>query len=242
MADSSELCRNSQRTEGVRAVMDAQGIKDAATRKALEREAYRIATQDGLTGLHNRAGLEDAFAYSMHRASEHRAPLGVVLLDVDSFHSYNGQFGHPQGDEALREAGRRLRHSVRDVGDHVGRYGGEEFALLLSGESRDAGGKQLDEGLLGMLAERICRSIRTMRIGASSSLENPTALYGKDGDRQKRFDELTVSVGGILIPSDAGVVSFDDAFGAADRMLYARKSKGRDGYDVGIFQPVTTRV
>ena len=89
-----------------------------------------IASCDGLTGLKNhrffRESLESQFGLSRRRGS----PLSVVMLDVDQFKSFNDTYGHPAGDDVLRQVSFLLRSCVRDH-DVVARYGGEEFGLLL---------------------------------------------------------------------------------------------------------------
>ena len=95
------------------------------------RESMRhAATHDSLTGLMNRAEILGMLQRELERARRERKPVGVVLGDVDGFKSVNDTLGHLFGDEALREIGRRLRTQLR-VYDGVGRYGGEEFLLIL---------------------------------------------------------------------------------------------------------------
>ena len=90
----------------------------------------RAATQDSLTGLMNRGEIVGMLVRELERARREHKPVGVILGDVDNFKSVNDTFGHLFGDEALREVGRRLRAQLR-VYDSVGRYGGEEFLLIL---------------------------------------------------------------------------------------------------------------
>jgi two-component system, cell cycle response regulator len=90
----------------------------------------RAATQDSLTGLMNRGEIVGMLVRELERARREHKPVGVILGDVDNFKSVNDTLGHLFGDEALREVGRRLRAQLR-VYDGVGRYGGEEFLLIL---------------------------------------------------------------------------------------------------------------
>ncbi len=96
--------------------------------EALSR-AQRDARHDELTGLSNRRGLNRDGA----RLVDDAEAASVALIDVDRFKDINDRHGHPVGDEALVEIGRRLRASVRDV-DVVGRYGGEEFLVIVRGD------------------------------------------------------------------------------------------------------------
>jgi len=95
------------------------------------RESMRhAATHDGLTGLMNRAEILAMLQRELERARREHKPVGVILGDIDHFKSVNDTLGHLFGDEALREVGRRLRAQLR-VYDGVGRYGGEEFLMIL---------------------------------------------------------------------------------------------------------------
>jgi two-component system, cell cycle response regulator len=95
------------------------------------RESMRhAATHDNLTGLMNRGEIVAMLTRELERARRDRKPVGVILGDIDHFKKVNDTFGHLFGDEALREIGRRLRAHLR-VYDGVGRYGGEEFLLIL---------------------------------------------------------------------------------------------------------------
>jgi diguanylate cyclase (GGDEF)-like protein len=95
------------------------------------RESMRhAATHDGLTGLMNRSEIVSMLERELERGRRESKPVGVILGDVDHFKSVNDTLGHLFGDEALREIGRRLRAQLR-VYDGVGRYGGEEFLMVL---------------------------------------------------------------------------------------------------------------
>ncbi len=90
------------------------------------------ASHDGLTGLLNRGAILETLQRELQRGCREKNPLGVLLLDLDHFKSINDQKGHDVGDEVLREASRRMLASVRSY-DAVGRYGGEEFLILVPG-------------------------------------------------------------------------------------------------------------
>ncbi|MGD0601858.1 MAG: diguanylate cyclase, partial [Terriglobales bacterium] len=95
------------------------------------RESMRhAATHDSLTGLTNRGEILAMLERELERARRERKPVAVILCDVDHFKNVNDTLGHLFGDEALREIGRRLRTQLR-VYDGVGRYGGEEFLMVL---------------------------------------------------------------------------------------------------------------
>jgi diguanylate cyclase (GGDEF)-like protein len=95
------------------------------------RESMRhAATHDSLTGLMNRGEIVAMLERELERARREHYPVGVILGDIDHFKNVNDTLGHLFGDEALREIGRRLRSQLR-IYDGVGRYGGEEFLLVL---------------------------------------------------------------------------------------------------------------
>jgi diguanylate cyclase (GGDEF)-like protein len=100
------------------------------------RALFRAARVDPLTGISNRRRLdEDLEAIQSHVSRYHRG-VSFAMCDLDGFKGYNDHFGHPAGDHALRRIARAIRKSVRRA-DHVYRYGGEEFLVILPEQSRD---------------------------------------------------------------------------------------------------------
>jgi diguanylate cyclase (GGDEF)-like protein len=96
-------------------------------------DALRVqSTRDGVTGSWNHAAILEFLHKERERARRKSGSVGVVLADLDEFRKVNESLGHPVGDEVLREAARRLSSSVRPY-DAVGRYGGEEFLIVLPG-------------------------------------------------------------------------------------------------------------
>lgn len=89
-----------------------------------------LASLDGLTQLRNRRAFEERLADEERRWRRHGGDLSLVLLDIDHFKSFNDTYGHPKGDEVLRNVGRLLKRSLRSA-DFAARYGGEEFAVIL---------------------------------------------------------------------------------------------------------------
>jgi diguanylate cyclase (GGDEF)-like protein len=99
----------------------------------LSREAFRIrAMHDDLTGLLNRRAILEVLDREIARAIRSRTALTVILADLDRFKAFNDTYGQMSGDAALGQAAASLRNAIRDY-DHVGRYGGEEFLLILPG-------------------------------------------------------------------------------------------------------------
>lgn len=98
-------------------------------------ELRRVATNDELTGLPNRRAFDETFQQEMKRAERSRAALSVVILDLDNFKRLNDEHGHEAGDRGLRSVAGALRATARES-DHVFRWGGDEFSLLLPDTDR----------------------------------------------------------------------------------------------------------
>jgi diguanylate cyclase (GGDEF)-like protein len=126
-------------------------ILDLQTELLAAREALRVqATHDPLTCLWNRFAILDILTRELNRAIREQTGLGVVMVDLDHFKNVNDSYGHLAGDAVLREAARRMQDSLRSY-DAVGRYGGEEFLVVLPG-STDSSALHLAE----RLRETIC--------------------------------------------------------------------------------------
>jgi diguanylate cyclase (GGDEF)-like protein len=105
------------------------------------RRLAEVATHDGLTGLLNRAALEEQARTLWQQAQLARLPVSVLLIDIDHFKAYNDHYGHQAGDRCLRQVAAGIRAAVRRRPlDVVARYGGEELIALLIGADRAAAG------------------------------------------------------------------------------------------------------
>lgn len=113
---------------------------DRASLKEKAGEYEQLSVTDTLTGLLNRRYIDARLAEEVKRSNRHGFPMSFMMIDVDHFKSYNDQFGHPAGDDALKTVGHVIRDTLRGA-DVAARYGGEEFAVLLpqtSGEEAAA--------------------------------------------------------------------------------------------------------
>jgi two-component system cell cycle response regulator len=97
----------------------------------------RISLTDGLTDIDNRRCLEDRLHEMWQHSLRLHEPIALIMCDIDKFKSVNDKFGHQAGDSVLKEVAKLLKEEAREI-DRVGRYGGEEFLLILSGTVLDA--------------------------------------------------------------------------------------------------------
>ena len=157
------------------AVVGASVAVLAGVRMRLEGERStmrRWALTDPLTGAFNRRGLSERIDYEVTRHARQRHRFAVVMIDLDGFKLVNDRFGHPAGDELLRDVAAALREAVRDQ-DTVARLGGDEFCVLAP-ETDRAGGEHL--------ADRVRDSVRRVTTGLDSlSASVGVAVYPDDG-------------------------------------------------------------
>ena len=134
----------------------APQIAVAIDRAALKRKAgefEQLSVTDALTGLLNRRYLEERVAEEIKRSHRHGFQMCLMMIDVDEFKSYNDNFGHPQGDKALKIVAQKLKETLRGA-DVASRYGGEEFSILLP---------QTTTGEAKIIAERIRQKIENTK-------------------------------------------------------------------------------
>ena len=173
--------------------------EDVTERKGREEDLRQLAQIDPLTGIGNRRFLLERAEHEQLRAERFGSPLSVLLLDIDHFKQINDRHGHAAGDETIRKVALACVDSVREI-DVVGRYGGEEFVIVLPGTDLE-GAREL--------AERLRATISRITVP------------GSDGNSF----ELTASVGVATYgPGD----ELEHLLAAADAALYRAKSLGRN--------------
>jgi diguanylate cyclase (GGDEF)-like protein/PAS domain S-box-containing protein len=153
----------------------------ALDRSRFERRLEHQALHDGLTGLPNRSLLLDRVAQALQSAGRYGTTTAVLLLDLDRFNLVNDSYGHVVGDELLRQVGDRLTGAVA-AGDTVGRFGGDEFLVVLEDVNGDAGAVVAAERLLAVLSEPFVvggvRRVANASIGVA--LAGPGRMIGPD--------------------------------------------------------------
>ena len=168
----------------------------------------RLMNSDGLTGLSNRRHFDEYLELEWRRAIREQTQLSLMMIDVDYFKAYNDNFGHLEGDEALRQVAKAIRASCSRPSDLPARYGGEEFALVLPNTS--PGGARL-------LAEKLRQTVAGMNIPHIAPNEGAS---------------LTVSIGLSTVVPQIGSHS-RQVIQSADQGLYAAKHNGRNQVAVG---------
>ena len=173
-------------------------LKDVTAKMERERQIWRLANIDDLTGLLNRTALIERLGKEMEKSRRKEVPMALFFLDFDDFKGINDTLGHSAGDLFLKVIGNRLSGSVRPT-DIVARLGGDEFVLVVGLES--------DENILAF-AQKILDIL-----GAPVSIQSQTV-------------QTSVSVGIATYPRDAETV--EDLLRKADIAMYQAKSKGKN--------------
>ncbi len=178
-------------------------------RADMVRQLEQRAATDGKTGLLNAAAWHEQAERALQRVQRHGGAAGVLILDLDHFKAVNDTYGHLAGDEVLVAVAAALRTEVRE-GDVVGRFGGEEFVVLL----RDLELTSAGRGRLEAVAERIRERIAALNVAVHTP-DGPLTISG-----------LSTSVGAVYHLGRASTLQ--QVLGAADAALYAAKRDGRN--------------
>jgi len=169
-------------------------------RKLAEERVEELAMQDPLTGLGNRRAFSLFLNREVRNSNRNRLPIGLALIDVDYFKSFNDEFGHAAGDQCLTNVGQVLLAHSRRPDDLAARIGGDEFALIL---------RNTDLDNLQKIADSVLKRVRDLKMILGDSRQ------------------ITVSIGLLsVVPHDQQNV--DLLFDEADKALYRAKSAGRN--------------
>lgn len=160
----------------------------------------KLSLTDKLTHLHNRRRYEEILPREVRLAKRNDTPITLAIIDIDYFKKYNDHYGHPQGDHALSEVAERMLATLKRPNDFAFRIGGEEFAIIFSGQTVDESQAFLNE----------------MRLGVED-LEIPH-------EPSDVSDFLTISIGAFVMYPDKTIAE-DQFYAMADKALYMAKGK-----------------
>jgi diguanylate cyclase (GGDEF)-like protein len=171
--------------------------------KKLESASYT----DSLTGLYNRRYFNIVYDRELKRAKRTKSYITFMMLDIDYFKQYNDNYGHIEGDFALKSVAKVLKETLKRPADFVFRLGGEEFGVLLV---------DTPESASAVIARNICDSIKAREIKHEYS---------------KVCEYLTISIGVACCIADEALDE-ELLLSRADEMLYKAKESGRDRYAI----------
>ena len=171
--------------------------------KSILVQAHELANIDALTYLPNRRKIIVELQEEVIRSNRYGTPLSISILDIDHFKKVNDTYGHTTGDETLRSVAARLREHIRHP-DTIGRYGGEEFLIVLPSSKAEAATKQ---------ASRLCSEVRALQIEANDNVLS-----------------VTISIG--IAQFRIGQENWEGFLHRADEALYKAKDGGRDRWVV----------
>ncbi|NEQ53306.1 MAG: diguanylate cyclase [Leptolyngbya sp. SIO3F4] len=176
--------------------------QEVQTRRFMEIELTRLAKTDQLTNILNRHALFNIGEQEVVRAYQNQVPLAIIMLDIDNFKQINDQHGHFVGDLAIQQTAQILRERLRQI-DHIGRYGGDEFVIILP---------ETDLASAQQMAEQLRLSVFHQDI-----LKHPTHKVS-----------ISMGIAGIWQDSTDVMLTFETLLICADQGLYAAKDAGRN--------------
>ncbi|MFZ5526165.1 MAG: GGDEF domain-containing protein [Pseudomonadota bacterium] len=195
------LLERATRRRYLLAQRDAQMVDELS---ALNAQLQRLSRSDVLTGVANRRHFQTHLQESVTRTRGSDAALSLLIMDVDHFKAYNDRYGHPAGDECLRQVALALQGNLRHPADMVARFGGEEFVVVM---------QEADEAAALIAAERLRQAVEALHMRHEGSACSAV---------------VTVSVGtATLCPHGEAAVA-DRLLSHADRALYEAKRGGRN--------------
>ena len=196
-----EQAREVLMLRSLNAIREINTLRTAADGAGSALELEEETRRDSLTGVYNRAYLDQALSREFEKTARHNWPLSIAFADLDKFKSVNDRFGHQAGDRILQAAARLLRGNTRES-DLIARYGGQEFVIVLPATDADT-------------ARSVCERI-------VDAFENSEHAIGSHHAR------VTVSIGCATQGGGMTFASVADLVKAADQALYAAKVRGRN--------------
>jgi diguanylate cyclase (GGDEF)-like protein len=183
----------------LREINTLRAVAESSNSRALELEEE--TRRDAMTGVYNRAYLDQILQREYDNASRHDWPLSVAFADLDDFKSVNDRFGHQAGDRILQATARILRGNTRET-DLIARYGGEEFVVVLPATDTDT-------------ARIVCERI-------VAAFQNTGHVIGAE------HAKVTISIGCATLNGQTSFANVADLVKAADQALYTAKLRGRN--------------
>jgi len=162
-------------------------------------QLQQLSRTDRLTGLHNRGYWEECLAHEFARHRRYHSMAALVMFDIDHFKSINDTYGHQAGDKVIQAVAEVMREQVRDT-DYAGRYGGEEFVILLP---------DVDSRAAGLLAERLRLGIESLQVSYEG---------------QKIPFTISLGVADLSQPAE----QHQQLIERADQAMYVSKANGRN--------------
>jgi two-component system, cell cycle response regulator len=181
-------------------MLQEQVERQKAELSAINDQLVRIARTDALTGIDNRRRLEERLMETFEHSRRLAEPFACVMCDLDKFKGVNDTYGHQAGDAVLRQLAQLLREQAREI-DRVGRYGGEEFMLILPGANGEAA---------VAFAERVRKAVEGRTFSFAGAVIRRTMSCG------------------VAAWPHPGIADVAALVRAADAALYAAKAQGRN--------------
>lgn len=167
----------------------------------------KISMYDALTNIRNRRFFDETFETTFLEAKRDKKSLAVLMIDIDFFKPYNDNYGHGQGDIALKKVAKALEKTIKRPSDFVARYGGEEFVILLKDINKDG---------VEAVANNLLNAVRELKITHEfSKIEN----------------YVTVSIGASFYNSNSDITKLELLL-KADEALYNVKNSGRNNFAI----------
>ena len=176
-------------------------LRDTTEEVKMYEEIQELATVDSLTGIYNRRYFFEQAGKELERKNRERYPVSLLMMDVDHFKNINDSYGHMVGDMMLKQIAQISARNIRQY-DIIGRYGGEEFVILMPSTELDSATS---------IAQRVCKKIKESYIDYN-------------GEKVK----VTVSIGLTCTDHDNQKASLDLLLMQADKAMYAAKADGRN--------------